>query len=171
MNSADFLDELKIELELKTDYQLGKELDISHSRISMYRTGKREFDVLTCVAVADVLALPMQYVMAEIEAARAKNPKVREVWQIVAHLAKKAQAAALVMAITSLLNLSPAGVSQAKDVSEAAPLTIYTLYARVRMYRRKGKAKGARRNTVLRALRRSFAAWVTLFRPAWRYGE
>ena len=56
---------------IKTDYSLGRILEISHSRISSYRTGKREFDEDTCELVAIELDEPLEYVMAEIQAVRA----------------------------------------------------------------------------------------------------
>ncbi len=44
VKSADFLDAIKKKYGIKTDYRLGQILKISPTRISMYRTSKREFD-------------------------------------------------------------------------------------------------------------------------------
>ncbi|KKL16976.1 hypothetical protein LCGC14_2490150 [marine sediment metagenome] len=129
MNSAAFLDALRVKHNLPSDNQLAKFLEMPRERISMYRTGKREFDASTCIVIAFWLEEPPGYVLASIEAARAKRTKIREVWTLIAQQAKKASAAALVCVITALLSASPAGVSQAKGVSDAAALTIYTLYA------------------------------------------
>ena len=52
MKSAEFMDALKKKYGIKTDLRLGQILNISHSRIAMYRTGEREFDEDTCELVA-----------------------------------------------------------------------------------------------------------------------
>lgn len=111
--SADFLFEIKERLGLESYYKLGLYLDLSHSRISMYRNGKREFDVLTCVKVAKVLHYRLDYVLSSVEAARAKRSQEREVWQWLAHQAKKAQAAAV------LVLLAIGGMGTSSDVQAA----------------------------------------------------
>ncbi len=94
MNSAGFLDALKKKYGIKTDLRLGQILKISHSRIAMYRTGKREFDEGTCKLVAIELDEPMEYVMAEIQAVRAMRSKHTAAWRNLARLAKKGKSAA-----------------------------------------------------------------------------
>ena len=94
MNSAKFLDAIKKKHGIQTDYRLSQILEISHSRISMYRNGKREFDEDTCVLVAMELDEPMEYVMAEIQAVRASRTKHEAAWRRLARLARKAKTAA-----------------------------------------------------------------------------
>ena len=94
MNSAEFMDALKKKYGIKTDLRLGQILKISHSRIAMYRTGKREFDEDTCALVAIELDEPMEYVMAEIQAVRAARSNHTAAWRRLARLAKIGTAAA-----------------------------------------------------------------------------
>ncbi len=167
MDSVEFLDAVRERHSIPSDNKLAALLDINRGHISQYRTRRRKLDPKACHKVARALDVSPDYVMAEIQAERARRAEDRAVWKRLARLAKKAQAAALLIAITGLLSLSPAGVSQAQGLSGAAAVNdLYIIRSR-----RRGKGKGGQRNTVMRALRRSFAAWVTVFRPAWRYGE
>ena len=94
MNSAKFLDAIKKKHGIQTDYRLGRILEISHSRISNYRTGRREFDEDTCVLVAIELDEPVEYVMAEIQAVRATRTKHEAAWRRLARLARKGKTTA-----------------------------------------------------------------------------
>ena len=93
MNSAKFLDAMKKKYGIKTDYRLGQILKISHSRISMYRTGKREFDENTCVMVAIELDETIEFVMAEIQAVRSARSNQTAAWRRLARLARKGKTA------------------------------------------------------------------------------
>lgn len=123
MDSADFLDLLQIKLGVASDNKLAQAIEMERTRVSMYRTHKREFDALTCVAVATLLELPAQYVMAEIEAARSKNPRVKALWHTMAHLAKKGVAAVTIILSVGLL-LSPVSV----DAAAGAQNSLNSLY-------------------------------------------
>lgn len=107
MNSADFLDALKHKNEWPTDYRLGKELGIAQARISMYRTGKRQFDEAACRKVAKSLDVPAGYVLASVQAERAKCTEDRAEWEWLAHLAKKSKAAAALVLVAISGALAP----------------------------------------------------------------
>jgi len=94
VNSAKFLDAIKKKHGIQTDYRLGRILEISQSRISSYRTGRREFDEDTCVLVAIELGEPVEYVMDEIQAVRAMRSKHTAAWRCLARLARKGKTAA-----------------------------------------------------------------------------
>ena len=93
MNSAKFLDAMKKKYGIKTDYRLGQILKISHSRISMYRTGKREFDDDTCVMVALELDEPIEFVKAEIQVVRAARSNQTAAWRRLSRFATKGKSA------------------------------------------------------------------------------
>ncbi len=95
MKSAEFLDVIKRKYGIKTDYRLGQILKISPTRISMYRTGKREFDEATCELVAIELDEPMEFLLAEIQAVRATRTKHEAAWRRLGRVARKGTAAAL----------------------------------------------------------------------------
>ncbi len=167
MNSVQFLDAVRARHKIPSDRKLAKFLKMPQARVSAVRTGARKVDPDMAIKVAGALDFSAEYVLAEIQAERARKTRHAVIWKRLARLAKKAQAAALLIAITGLLNLSPAGVSQAKGVSEAAPLN--DLY--IIRIRRRGKGKGTSRNTVMRPLRRLFAAWRTVSRRTRHYGS
>ena len=93
MNSAKFLDAMKKKYGIKTDYRLGQILKISQSRISMYRTGKREFDDDTCVMVALELDEPIEFVKAEIQVVRAARSNQTAAWRRLSRFATKGKSA------------------------------------------------------------------------------
>ena len=86
MKTTNFLDEIKKARGVTSDYALAKILDTRHTNISNYRNGRSHFDGLMCIKVADVLGLDPGYVMASIEAERAKSEEVRKVWEKVARV-------------------------------------------------------------------------------------
>lgn len=79
--TIDFLDDIKAARRVTSDYAVAKILDTRHSNISNYRNGKSRFDGLMCIKVAHILNVEPAYVMACIEAERAKDAEVRKVWQ------------------------------------------------------------------------------------------
>jgi hypothetical protein len=88
------MDALKKKYGIKTDLRLGQILKISHSRIVMYRAGKREFDEDTCEQVAIELDESKEYVIAEIQAVRSARSNRTAAWRRLARLAKKGKTAA-----------------------------------------------------------------------------
>ena len=114
MNSAEFLDAVREKHGLTSDYQVAKKLEIPLSSISMYRTHRRQFDDWVSIKVAGSLGWDPGFVMASIQAERAKRTEDREVWQRVAELVKVASVAS-VLALAVFLevdapNLENAGV-------------------------------------------------------------
>ena len=57
------LDELKTKLELTSDYQLAKVLEVGTSRISNYRNGRSVLDWEIAFRIADLLKLDDQNVV------------------------------------------------------------------------------------------------------------
>lgn len=112
MKSADFLDAVRAKHGLTSDYQVHKFLGIAQSRVSMYRTGRREFDDQTCIVIADCLGESSLYVMASIQAERAKCTEVKGVWEYCAKIGKRANGAAL-LAFSVLLASVPESVAKA----------------------------------------------------------
>ena len=131
MNSADFLDQIRQQMDLPSDNQVAKLLGMPRERISMYRTGKREFDQDTCVAVAELLGEPPEFVLASIEAERAKSKNLKRVWASIANMAKKGQAAGLVsLAIIGMSNFAPQNAEANQELNGSENLaTVYTLCA------------------------------------------
>ncbi|KKN49729.1 hypothetical protein LCGC14_0639790 [marine sediment metagenome] len=165
MDSVEFLDAVRVRHGLSSDNKLAVFLNINRGRVSLYRTRARKLDPKACHKVAAALEVTPDFVMASVQAERATCKKDRIVWTRLARLAKKAQAAALLVGITALLSASPDALGQTKGSSDAAALDhLYIIRSRRR-------GKGHWRNTVVRPLRRLFAAWRTVFRPIGGYGS
>jgi len=91
VKSAEFLDAIKEKYGIKTDYRLSRILKIAPSRISMYRSSKREFDADTCKLVAIELDETVEFLLAEIRAVRAMRTKHEAAWRRLARVARKAR--------------------------------------------------------------------------------
>lgn len=94
MDSIKFLDAVRARHNLSSDNKLAVFLDIDRPRVSLYRTGKRKLDPKACRKVAAALSVPVGYVLAMIQAERAKRTEDRREWEWLAKLAKKSKAAA-----------------------------------------------------------------------------
>lgn len=105
MNSAEFLDRVRAEHGLTSDYQVGKKFQIPLSSISMYRTGKRQFDDAAAIKIAAALDEQPLYVIASVNAVRAKRSEVRDVWDYLAEVGKSIRAAS-VMVLFGVYGLS-----------------------------------------------------------------
>lgn len=82
MNNATnyFLNQLKEKRKLKSDYALAKLIDIAPARVANYRSGRREFDDLTCLKMAELLEYPDHIVLLAVWASREKNSRIRKVY-------------------------------------------------------------------------------------------
>ena len=76
-----FLNSLKKQRKLTSDYQLAKLLNAAPSRIANYRSGRRELDDNSCLLVADLLGLPDHAVFLAVVTSREKNPRIRKVYE------------------------------------------------------------------------------------------
>ena len=107
MDSNGFLDQVKKRRGLDTDNKLSKHLGIPSGTIAGIRAGRRHLTDLEAFKVASDLDLPNGYVMCEIQAARAKDPKAKKLWSVMAtqfsgmaDFAKKGSAAGLALLLT-----------------------------------------------------------------------
>lgn len=96
MNSVEFLDAVRTRHGLTSDRQLAKHLKINQGRISLYRTGARKLDPEACIKVAKELGLPAEYVLASIQAERAKRTEHRRLWERLAKAARNLHVLAVV---------------------------------------------------------------------------
>lgn len=89
MNATNrWLDAVKKRLDLSSDYQLGKVLSISSSRIGNYRSNPaRVMDDDLAVKVAEVLKVPAARIIGELHAEKAKSPDVRAAFLRIAQMA------------------------------------------------------------------------------------
>jgi hypothetical protein len=106
--TADFLDALRVKLNLNSDGKLADYLGMHRQHVSRYRTMGGTFDDEMCIRVAEILEIEPAFVMASMHHQRAKNPKVKAVWEWTAqHLGGLAAALAVLAVLPfGLDNLS-----------------------------------------------------------------
>ena len=78
--TVEWLDALKAQLDIPSDYAAAKVLGLTRSAVSHYRTGRTSFDDVTAVRVADLLGVDPAEVLASVQYERAKTDEVREAW-------------------------------------------------------------------------------------------
>lgn len=81
MNTAEYLDALRDELKLPSDYALHKTLGVTRQQISRYRNGHDVFSDEISLKVADLLRKHPGMVMLDMHRERAKTPQERKIWQ------------------------------------------------------------------------------------------
>ena len=109
--TADYLDAMRVKLDLPSDGRLAAYLGIHRQYISRYRNNVISFDDEMSIKVAEILGLESTYVMACMHYQRAKQPEVKKAWAHAAEmlygLAATVLLAVLVTANTSGLPTSP----------------------------------------------------------------
>jgi hypothetical protein len=88
MNSADYIERLRLRTKTKTIYAVQKQLGLPPTTVSNYATGKRQFDNYAAMMVAALLDLEPLHVIANAEAAREKDETRRQYWQGIAKKTK-----------------------------------------------------------------------------------
>lgn len=116
MNTNDFLDAVKARHGLTSDYQLGKKMNWTSSRIANYRMGRSGMDEAACLEIAEALGMNALEVVAEINAEKAKEKGVQEFWRQVAKSARAGLAAGLVLFMGSMVYAHPLPVQAAASV-------------------------------------------------------
>lgn len=102
MKPSEYLDKCKIALQVKSDYALGKALEINDARISDYYKDKRVPDAYACARIALALKLEPLEVLADIESQSAKTEAKREFWRgFIGHSGKAGAAILWVLACGS----------------------------------------------------------------------
>lgn len=97
-NTAQFLDALRAKLDLPSDGRLADKLGMHRQHISRYRTLEGTFDDEKSYLVAEILEIDPAYVIACMHHQRAKEPKIKAVWERMA-VAMAAVAAVLVAVV------------------------------------------------------------------------
>jgi len=114
--TADFLDLLRVELQLDSDGQLAKYFGVKRQMISRYRTNAGSFDDLLSLRVAEILDLDGAYVMACMHYQREERPTVKNAWK---HTAEVLYGMAASWLFALVIFASPFG---SVNEAQAAPL-------------------------------------------------
>lgn len=84
MDISKVLDDAREKMNLTSDYELAKRLEIDKADISHYRKGKRIPNAYACARLAEVLDMDPFELLAQVEAATEKNEARRSYWRAVA---------------------------------------------------------------------------------------
>jgi transcriptional regulator with XRE-family HTH domain len=95
MRTVDYVDRLRAQLGLTSDYQVAKLLGVKSQHVSGWRRGVTLSDA-TALRVAELLQIDPAGVLADMAAERSGDDQVREVWERVARLVAGQLAAVLV---------------------------------------------------------------------------
>lgn len=125
--TVEFLDLLKAEKGLSTDYQLFKALGWKQGTMSSYRCGRTSMSGPHAIRVADELHLPRAYVLACMEAERERNGEVATVWRELARRLRHV-AAAIILIAAALLTPIEKAYAQADDPNTGALVQVRMLY-------------------------------------------
>lgn len=102
-STLDYLEEVRSKIgkpgEPASDYAAAKALRVRPSTISRYRNGHGGFDDAVAIRAADLLGLPAETVVLDIQIERDAPPEVRRLWERIAARVSAASLSAAVAAV------------------------------------------------------------------------
>lgn len=81
MKPSAYLDAVKAQLNIESDYQLEKRLEVGKGHVNEMRSGKRGIPLNIAFKLAIALQLDPAQVVADLEEQREKNEKRRDFWR------------------------------------------------------------------------------------------
>lgn len=81
MDMSKVLDEAQKKLEVSSDYELAKKLEMPKQRISAWRKGEEKPNAYACARLADAIGVSPLALLAQVEAATEKNEARRDYWR------------------------------------------------------------------------------------------
>lgn len=109
MKPSAYLDAVKAQLNITSDYDLAKRFGIGNGRIVMIRNGERPIPLNIAFMIAITLQLDPAEVVADLEEQREKNPKRRDFWR-----SFLSRAALVIVTVACTLALSFSAISGAE---------------------------------------------------------
>lgn len=103
MKPSAYLDAVKAQLNIKSDYELAKRLELPKQSIPGIRNGSRAIALEIAFKIAIALELDPAQVVADLEEQREKNEKRRDFWR---SFLSRAPMLLAVLACTLALNFS-----------------------------------------------------------------
>ncbi len=80
IKKTEYLDMTKKKLGITSDYALSKEIGVSRSAISNYRSNKSNFDDFVCFQIAEILKKDPIEIIANMNAEREQDDFKRDFW-------------------------------------------------------------------------------------------
>jgi anti-sigma-K factor RskA len=107
MKPSAYLDAVKAQLEIESDYALAKRMEVTRGQILAMRNGSRPIPLAVAFKVAITLQLDPAEVIADLEEQREKNPKRRDFWR-----SFLSRAALVIVTVACTLALSFSAISE-----------------------------------------------------------
>lgn len=104
-STADFIQEIKVKYDLKSNYAVAKLLDQTDTAIARWSKGKSTFSDESAIHVAKLLDLDPAYVVACVHAERAKPSEEKKLWERIAAMMQTKEAAGLAAALAVFMIL------------------------------------------------------------------
>lgn len=135
-NTADFLDALRVKLDVPSDYALGAKLGMHRQQMSRYRTLQTTFDDEASMRIADILEIDPAFVVASMHAQRAKRSEEKKLWE---RIATSMAGVTVILALVAILptttlptwdgfNTALHGLSSFDNIGFYATLNIHYAY-------------------------------------------
>lgn len=118
--TAQFLDLLRLKLDLPSDGQLADHLGMHRQHVSRYRTLNGTFDDAMAMRIADILGTDPAFVVACMHAQRAKRTEEKKLWERIAD-SMAAIAAVLVLTVTLYPTASPTSPENGLLLASSSP--------------------------------------------------
>ena len=81
MTPSEYLNATKKAMQIESDYELAKRLEVRTGVIAKLRQGTRPVPTIMATKIAIALNIDPMTVIADLEAQREKNPKKAEFWR------------------------------------------------------------------------------------------
>lgn len=81
MKPSAYLDAVKAQLNIESDYALAKRMEVTRGQVVHFRNESRPIPIAMVFKIAITLELDPASVVADLEEQREKNPKRREFWR------------------------------------------------------------------------------------------
>lgn len=114
MKPSAYLDAVKSQLDIQSDYELAKRMEVGNGRIVMIRSGERPIPLAMAFKIAIALEMDPAQVVADLEEQREKNPARRDFWR---SFLSRAPMLLAVLVCTLALNFSA--------ICESAPRALF----------------------------------------------
>ncbi|AYX28118.1 helix-turn-helix domain-containing protein [Burkholderia pseudomallei] len=79
--TVEYLDAIKVRLDLPSDYAVAKALGLTRAAVSKQRLGHSVFDDTTALRVAEILGVDPMEVISAANAERARDEETRRLWE------------------------------------------------------------------------------------------
>ncbi|WP_076887767.1 DUF3693 domain-containing protein [Burkholderia pseudomallei] len=112
--TVEYLDAIKVRLDLPSDYAVAKALGLTRAAVSKQRLGHSVFDDTTALRVAEILGVNPMEVISAANAERARDEETRRLWE---RAWGKVTGATAVVAIAAGI-----GLSAAPSTAKASPV-------------------------------------------------